>query len=165
MTHNGSRTGKREPCSAITPLPSLAMPVTFPCGGPDFRLAGAHQATYPDAPPKWRRPAFPADPIFATDLVKHPVVRARLARDRRLANSQRQRFESASRAADFHLEMSGWRFQSDRSPGTAGRSDINQKKPVASRGQKVLKTVPIAMNAARSLRSARLDDLLLLQGE
>lgn len=33
--------------------------ILFPCGGPDFRLAGAHQATYPNAPPKWRRPTSP----------------------------------------------------------------------------------------------------------
>lgn len=42
--------------------PFLAM---FARGGPDFRLAGAHQAIYPNAPPKWRRPLFTTNPIFA----------------------------------------------------------------------------------------------------
>lgn len=37
----------------------------FARGGPDFRLAGAHQAIYPNAPPKWRRPLFTTNPIFA----------------------------------------------------------------------------------------------------
>jgi hypothetical protein len=82
----------------------------------------------------------------------------------------------------FMSKRPDWRFQCDRSPGAAARSDlkrvafdrrrasgccffacryrktaahfcatcINSKKTVASRGQKVLKTVPIALNASRS---------------
>jgi hypothetical protein len=92
-------------------------------------------------------------------------VRARLARERHQANSQRQRFESASRAADFHLETPGWRFQSDKSPGTAGRFAINPKNGSKPRPESVEDGADRIERVAIRLRSARLDDLLPLQGE
>lgn len=58
---NGSphRRRQRGP-SAITLLPRIAVPAMLLCGGRNFSAWPApHQATYPNAPPKWRRPFSP----------------------------------------------------------------------------------------------------------
>lgn len=107
LPHNGSPQREGNPPSAITPLPIRAIPVIFPCGGPDFRLAGAHQATYPNAPPKWRRPPSPltqsSPPTTSSTPLRGRGLRAIVVRP----DTQGQRFEADSREADFQVGTPG----------------------------------------------------------
>jgi hypothetical protein len=145
----GHRTGKREPPSAITPLPCLAMPAMFPCGGPDFRLAGAHQAIYPNAPPSGAGQSSPptqsSRPTSSSTLRERDVAR------------HRRQVREAGATVRIRLQCGGSSGR-NAATGDSSRTDHlerqddrrKSKKPVASRRQKVLKTVPIAFHATRS---------------
>lgn len=78
-------------------------------------------------PPKVAPANFAADPTFATDNVKHAVARARPARDRRQARYSGAAFRSRLQRGGLSSRNARLRFQSDRSPGMTGRSDINPK--------------------------------------